>query len=207
MHASVRIALAALTALSCRSERPQPDSINVPARGTRATAFGCLGPLFDGRGVGALRIGLSADSIGRLCLVVRDTTELREEGLPVRVVSIAAGSDTLEAEIDGGRVWRIALTHARFRTADSLGVGVPLTRLLSLPAVRGMTGEGALYVVSPSQCGLSFRVTDPAYDAARAEWTVAALRRLPASSVVTEVLIVGCKVVAMPPAPSSRSMR
>jgi len=123
--------------------------------------------------------------------VVRDTIELREEGLPIRLVSIAAGSDTVEAEIDCGRVWRISLTQSRLRTPDSLDVGVSLARLLPLPGVDGIAGEKALHVIPLSRCGLSLRLTDPQEGAPAPDSTAAAPRHLPPSSVVTEVLIFG----------------
>jgi hypothetical protein len=63
-----------------------------------------------------------------------------------------------------------------------------------LPGIKSLTGEGALYLVSPARCGLSFRVTDPT--TLQSEWTLAMLERLPATSVVTEVLILGCQAAA-----------
>ncbi len=196
MHTLVRITLVAFTAAACRSEQPRDHSVRVAEHRALVPASRCEGPLFDGRGIGAFQIGMSADSIGRVCSVVRDTIEVRGEGLPVRVVAVSIGTDTVEAEIDSGRVWRIALTQARFRTRDSLGVGVSLVRLLSLPGVHGMMGEGALYVVSPARCGLSFRLTAPSGDVPPSDWTVSALHRLPSSSVVAGVLILGCHAPA-----------
>ena len=120
---------------------------------------------------------------------------MRAEGLSVRILAVAALGDTVDAEVDSGRIWRIAVTSARFRTADSLGVSVPIGRLLAVPGIRGLTGEGTLYLVSPAHCGLSIRVTNP-LRALRADWTLPLLKRLPATSVVTQVLVLGCKTAA-----------
>lgn len=192
MTTGPRLLWLALVVVACGDDSPRLDGRQDSAALTSAATTLCDGPSFDGSGVGALRIGVTVDSLRRVCRVVRDTTELRAEGLPTRVVAVASRGDTLEVEIDSGRVWRIAMTGPRFRTADSLGVGVPIARLLDIPGVRGLTGEGALYLVSPAHCGLSFRATDPK-GALRADWTLPLLRGLPATSVVTSVLILGCK--------------
>ena len=110
----------------------------------------------------------------------------------MRTLAVVIMGDTVEAEVDGERIWRIAVRSPRFRTADSLGVGVPIGRFLAIPGIRGFTGEGTLYLVSSRHCGLSFRVTDPK-EALRADWNLPLLERLPATTVVTQVLILGCK--------------
>jgi hypothetical protein len=148
--------------------------------------------VLDGGGVGALRIGALVDSVRARCALVRDTTELRAEGLPVRVIAVAVSGDTVEAEVDSGRVWRIETTRPTLRTADSLGVGTPLARLLALPGAHGLSGEGAVFVVSPARCGLSFQLSGVGSAAPRGGWTAAALRRLPPSTAVSRVLVVGC---------------
>ena len=189
---AVTLALVAAI-IGCQRDKPAEAIRNERPPAPSHAAAGCTDSRYDGTGLGALRIGATVDSVQRVCAVVRDTTEIRAEGIPSRILSIAVGVDTVEAEIVSGRIWRIALHRARFRTADSLGVGVPIGRLLSLRGIHGMTGEGALYLASPTHCGLSFRITDPGLDSLPSDWTTAALKRLPATSVVTEVLIVGCQ--------------
>ncbi len=184
------ISLAILLA-ACGDGASRTDSTAAIAAAPAAVTTPCDGPRFDGAGVGALRIGMTADSLRLLCRVVYDTTEVRTEAQPAHVLEVATSSDTVEAEADGGRIWRITIASAGFRTADSLGVGVPVGRLLDIPGIRGMTGEGALYLVSPAHCGMSFRVTNPK-EPLRGDWTLAQLRQLPATSVVTSVLILGC---------------
>jgi hypothetical protein len=193
---SVITLVVAAASAGCRRDAPLPAvRIETPVAPPH-TSVGCTGSRYDGTGLGELRIGATVASIRSVCSVVRDTTELREEGMPTHVLAVAFGIDTVEAEIDSGRVWRIALGSSRFRTTDSLGVGVPIGRFLSMRGIHGITGEGALYLVSPTHCGLSFRVTDPILDAPPEDWTVAMLKRLPATSIVTEVLIVGCQAAA-----------
>lgn len=193
---SIAILVLAAGVTGCRRDEPPRVVRDEHPAESSSTVGGCAESRYDGTGVGALRIGATVDSVRRACAVVRDTTEIRAEGMPARILTVAFGADTVEAEVVDGHVWRITLSRARFRTADSLGVGVPIGRLLSLPGIHGMTGEGALYLASPVHCGLSFRITDPVLDSPPAEWTTAVLERLPATSVVTAVLIFGCQAAS-----------
>jgi hypothetical protein len=176
---------------ACRDRSPATIDHDSASANVQPAATSCLNASFDGTGIGELRIGMTVDALQRSCPVVRDTIELRAEGTPARIVAVAAQGDTVEAEVEAGRVWRITITSPRFRTADSIGVGVSLDRLLALPGIQGLTGEGTLYLMSPARCGVSFRVTDPG-ERLRAEWTLPQLRRLPATTTVTRILIVGC---------------
>jgi hypothetical protein len=126
------------------------------------------------------------------CAILRDTTGLFEEGMPSRKLAVAFPPDTVEAEIVDSRVWRLAVRTPRMRTADSLGVGTPISRLLRLRKPHGMTGEGAFYLASPDHCGMSFRLVNAGPGANRGDLDSAGLARLPASTVVAEVLIFGC---------------
>ena len=146
----------------------------------------------SGSGIGDLRIGLSVASVHAACRVIRDTTRLASEGQTARMISISFPGETIEAEIVKDKVWRIEVTSRRFRTADSLGVGTPLTRLLALGSPRGLTGEGQLFVASSDHCGLSFRLSNNGSSARSQNWDRAALSRLPSATVVDKVLIVGC---------------
>jgi hypothetical protein len=151
----------------------------------------CGDEILSDEGVGKIRIGESIEALRRDCTVVRDTTELGAEGMPARMASVVFPRDTVEAEIVDGKVWRVAIDSPHFSTADSLHVGTPLARLLRLRTPQGMTGEGALFVMSPDHCGLSFRLSDNGTPALR-DPSRAALSRLPAATHVSTILIVGC---------------
>lgn len=197
------IALIALfsTVVACETKKshPVPDSQQASAgvsatEGTSSPRTGgpaCGGEILTDEGVGKIRIGESVESVRRDCTVMRDTTELGAEGMPTRMISVLFPRDTIEAEIVEDKVWRVAIDSPHFSTADSLRVGTPLTRLLQLRTPQGMTGEGALFVMSPDHCGLSFRLSyngSPVLrDPSRAE-----LSRLPADTRVSNILIVGC---------------
>jgi hypothetical protein len=191
--------LATVAACKTQKEQPLPDSQQASAGvsstgGTvsaRADASSCGSEILTDEGVGKIRIGESVESVRRDCTVVRDTIELGAEGMTTRVVSVLFPRDTLEAEIVDDKVWRVALDSPHFSTVDSLHVGTPLARLLRLRIPQGMTGEGALFVMSPDHCGLSFRLSDNGspilHDPSRVE-----LSRLPAATRVSNILIVGC---------------
>jgi hypothetical protein len=151
----------------------------------------CGTPVVDGNGVGAVRIGMEADSVKAHCVVARDSVELRSEGQPERVLVVTFGSDSATLELDSTHVWRIEILSPRFRTVDSLGVGTPLKALLALPGgVQGLTGEGGLFLLAETHCGLSFQLS--ASGGAAGDWQRARLRSLPDSTRVTRVLVVGC---------------
>lgn len=155
-----------------------------------AAAGPCGAPVIDGDGVGAIRIGMDADSVKAHCSVARDTVEMRTEGQQERLLVVALGGDTANAEIDSGRVWRIEIRTPKLRTADSLGVGTPLSRLLALKGgVQGLAGEGHMFLLAEARCGLSFELSAPA---APGDWQRARLRSLPATTTVTRVLVIGC---------------
>lgn len=147
----------------------------------------------SGRGTGDLRIGMTTASVRAACRVTRDTTRLASEGQTARMISVALGGENVEAEIVNDKVWRIEVTSPRFKTADSLGVGTPLARLLALSNPRGLTGEGQLFVASPDHCGLSFRLSNNGSSARSQNWDKAALSRLPPATVVDKILIIGCR--------------
>ncbi len=143
-------------------------------------------------GIGHLRIASTVESVGLTCNIVRDTTAIGAEGMPARKLLVALSRDTVEAEVVSGRVWRIAVASPRLQTADSLGVGTPISRLLRLRKPHGMTGEGAFFVASPDHCGMSFRLANAGPGARRGDLDSTGLSRLPAPTVVSEVLIFGC---------------
>jgi hypothetical protein len=201
-HATTIALMLVLFACEAKQEEPGPsigDSTS-PSSGASDTGpsagnlsgRNCGTGTITGNGIGDLRLGVTPAAVRASCVVVRDTTRLASEGQLARMIAVAFPRDTVEAEIVDGRVWRIEVLSPRFRTADSLGVGTPLRRLLALRDPRGITGEGQLFVVSPEQCGLSFRLSDNGSSARAQDWDRAALARLPSKTVVDKILIVGC---------------
>src|SRR5258708_5071069 len=87
---------------------------------------------------------------------------------------------------------RTTLHHQAYRTADSLGVGTRITRLLNLRSATGLTERNRLYAVSPAYCGLRFMLVDPAPRSSSAPNGRGALRRLAGETQVRELEIVGC---------------
>jgi hypothetical protein len=150
--------------------------------------------LITGDSVGPVpAVGTRAD-VARAARVIRDTVEEGHEAIPESIAVLVVHGDTVRAVIDSGRVYRLSVTSERFRTADSLGPGTPLLRLLREPGVHAFTGEGAVYVQSPRHCGLSFRLADagPLGDAPDSVG-VDALGALPPQTPVGEVLVLGCR--------------
>ncbi len=148
-----------------------------------------------GEGTKYIRIGMNADSISRRCHVLSDTTELDDEAQPLRVVRVLVGDrDTIGVDVVKNSVWRISVDRRGPATSDSLGVGTSLQRLLTLGGLSGREGEGRLYLESSRRCGLSFRLNYvPGTVEHKDLWTEADISRLPGSSTVDEVLIIGCQ--------------
>ena len=169
---------------------PQPSPAAPSTSAPRPSA--CGDAVITDEGIGELRIGTTVESVRQKCSVVSDKTGPGAEGMPGRKVAVALARDTVEAEIVNGRVWRLAVRSPQLRTADSLGVGTTLTRLLQLRNPRGMTGEGKFFVASPAHCGMSFRLANAGPGAHRGDLDSAGLARLPKSAVVSEVLVFGC---------------
>ncbi len=195
-----RLALAfALIGCESQNEASPADSSSASAvsstppaaPGAGRQTSSCGDEVITDEGIGLLRIGTTVESVRQKCNVVRDTTVIDSEGMPARRLAVTLSRDTVEAEIVNGRVWRLAVHSPRLRTADSLGVGTPLTRLLELKKPRGMTGEGKFFVASPEHCGMSFRLAI-AEAGGRGDLDSAGLARLPKSTTVSEVLIFGC---------------
>lgn len=145
-----------------------------------------------------MRIGATVESVRQKCKLLRDTTAPGAEGMPARKLAVALSTDTVEAEIVNGRVWRIAIDSPGLRTPDGLGAGTSIERLRQLKSPRLMTGEGQLFVASSEHCGMSFRLSNTGPDALRGNLDRAGLSRLPESAVVSEVLIFGCHLAPPP---------
>lgn len=154
------------------------------------------GPIrITGDSVGPVAVGSTVDEAARVARVIRDTTERGSEGMMERTLILGVAGDSVRAVLDdAGRMFRFHVRSPRFRTADSLAPGVALSRLLSREGVRGITGEGRLYVQLPSHCGMSFRPSGSGGLAARAgPISREALARLPAETYISEILVFGCR--------------
>lgn len=184
--------LVALFVVGCADGESDTSETSPTERTAEARCIAPDDELTDS-GIGDLQIGMPADDLVERCNVAADTTVMDVEGQLQRVVLVATGADTVRAEIVDGAVWRITVETRTWRTADSLGVGSPISDLLELPEAQGLTGEGNLVIVSPQHCGISFQVDagnvqPPPTDA----WDADALGRIPDTAAVELVRITGC---------------
>lgn len=116
----------ALDMQRCRSMRPGPNltrallslgaiALGACTGGRERTAAAPACGVTDsthvtGGGIGDLRVGAPADSLGRSCRVLRDTTLASgNEGMPERRVAVLLGADTVEATVVDDMVWRIEI--------------------------------------------------------------------------------------------------
>jgi len=126
-----------------------PSSFAACARG---------GPLTP-EGIGPLTIGLTPDSLKRVCRVIG---ERRISEYEMTQFLVPVGSDTLPVHEQRGRIYWIHVRSRAFRTTDSIGVGSLLERLLDLDGLTGGVGDGTdayeLNATSGPKCGLVFWV-------------------------------------------------
>ena len=150
-------------------------------------------------GVGVLRIGVSADEVRRRCRVVRDTTVLDNEGMPVPRLMVALTTDTAVAETVNDSVWRLRLTAERFWTSSGLGVGSTVRELAEAGQARALVGEGEVYVTIPAVCGVSYRIAGADFArVARASSPERAMATLPDTARVDLVLVFRCSDAGAP---------
>ena len=168
------------------STSPSPPTVIFPASS-------CGEEVVTDEGIGRLRIGVTVESVKQQCKVLRDTTIIGAEGMPARKLAVAFSKDTVDAEIVDGRVWRIAVHSPGLRTASLIGVGTLNQRLLTLKDPHGAMGEGALFVITPQHCGMSFRLANAGPRGMRGDMDKTGLARLPVETVVSEVLVFGCR--------------
>lgn len=174
------VAVAALVVVAC-SPRDAPESV------TRLRTCGVKEmPVLEDEGIGAFMVGASVDSLRASCVVVKDTSlEQGAEGMPERRVAVLLGADTVEATIEGGRVWRIDVRTPRILTRDSIGVGSTVAMLRRQPLEFLGYGEGGPFIRVARQCGLSLELTGVPRFAKR-------LDDLPSTASVRRILVVGC---------------
>lgn len=152
-------------------------------------------PTLSGRGVDDVRIGALATSIpsGRITEtqeVVNGETGQRDTVLGVRLVQ-----GITKVEIDQGRIWRMAVSHPGPATASGVQVGTRAALAAQRDDAVAEVGPGGWLVLVPrKRCGLAYR-TNLELDTQQlqANWNNARLRQLPATVVVKEIVLFGCK--------------
>jgi hypothetical protein len=156
----------------------------------------CSGRLtVTGDGVGALRVGASVAQVRKVCRIPRLRLKRGQPPPPDTVLDFKIGPTPVQAEIQGGRVWRVIIDGPQLKTADKLGVGSPLAALLASAPARASQGEGVIYAATARHCGLSFQLDyRPRRGEDRDAWTADTLAALPKDVKVERVLISGCNV-------------
>lgn len=181
-----------LSLAACRIEKIRSSDTatagNEPGPGIPACGIS-LGSHISEDGLGVLRIGTSLDAVRSSCSVIAERSGANDAAMVAR---IDLGGDTATVEFVSGIVRRITLHHSTYRTADSLGVGTGVSRLLNMRQVSGLTERNRLYAVSPAYCGLRFMLVDPAPAKPSVQSGRAALRRLSGETRARELEIVGC---------------
>ena len=193
---STVVTAALLLAAGCQEGGREADAELTPGRNQRPAELDCgvaAGDVQVDGGVGVLRIGVSVDEVRERCTVVRDTTVLDNEGMPVRWLVVSLRGDTAVAEIVADSVWRLRLTTPRFRTSAGLGVGTRISELAAMTGARALVGEGEIYVTVPGSCGVSHRIAGADFArVAGARSPELAMAALPEAANVDLLLVMDC---------------
>jgi len=163
-------------------------------RDTTALTCGVTGtPALEDTGIGELKQGRSIDEIPALCEVLSDSEQQGQEGMMERVVVVQIAGETVRAVVDRGRISRIEVNTPRFRTADSLGVDTPLSRIAAMRGAQFAPGHDGVFGFSPEHCGLSFRFSVPWRPPAGGQWTAQAITARHGTAAVNRVIVIPCR--------------
>jgi hypothetical protein len=147
-------------------------------------------------GAAALRIGDPRDLVSTKCRVLSDSSAQEGEGGARSNMVVGVNGSPLVVEIADERVYRLGVADSLFRTADGLGPGVAVTRLLDMPGSVVLEGVHDLSIVVDAHCGLYFRVSKPATLPANGTRWSDFLRSLPPGTPVERVVVHGCRTPA-----------
>jgi hypothetical protein len=191
---SALLASLALLLIGCRIEKVRSGDSSSPGAepgpGIQACGISPESRVSED-GLGVLRIGTTLDAVRASCALIGEPSG--PAGGPT-IARIDLGRDTAEVEFANGKLRRITLYHQAYRTADSLGVGTHVSRLMNMRGAVGLTERNRLYAVAPAYCGLRFMLVEPAPRPPSAQSGTAALRRLSGETRARELDIVGCAV-------------
>ncbi|NUO64717.1 MAG: hypothetical protein HOQ11_01295 [Gemmatimonadaceae bacterium] len=204
LHAATA-AIALAVAVSCSRDDAAGDRQASGASQTATTvgAAACGDPSLwnvSDSAIGPIRIGAPADSVLHVCPGTRDSTvdyRNMETADTARMLFVPVGArDTVRVTIEPyeQRVGAIAVRSGPFRTADSLGIGTPITRWRGIAGVRVLYGDhsddGAMVV--PHHCGLIFAISGGDVPPADRTADAKTLVGWPDTVRITEIIVGPC---------------
>ena len=154
-----------------------------------AQAARCADRIITGDRVGVIRIGMTLDSVRHRCAIVREAVEMNE-GEPERVIYALVAGDTLSLYLRSDSVSGILVRRSSFRTADSIHVGMSLSRFLVGRKPTINVGEGSVALETRDHCGIAFGLSGEAF-ARVTHLTTATLSRLPRSTKIEGIFVSG----------------
>jgi hypothetical protein len=119
--------------------------------------------LITSKGIGPAQLGISLDSLNKLC-TVRDSTLRADEGQPVngKAISVGEGSAPILLFIDNAKntIWSVSTGNPFFRTTTGVGVGSTVAELRTNQAkICGDLAPGGIEVWTTSFPGVVFGTT------------------------------------------------
>ena len=194
--------LLGLMTLACRKvDNTVPDSIAVADSPVAAVdsaiaqkTCGVTGtPTLEENGIGELKQARPVSEVAALCEVLSDSEQRGQEGMMERVLVVNLAGESVRSIVQDDRIFRIEVNTPRFRTADSLGVDTPLSRIASMRGAQFAPGEDGVYGFSPDHCGLSFRFSLPWRPPAGGQWTAKQIEKEHGTAAVNRVIVIPCR--------------
>lgn len=196
------LVLLGLMTLACRKvDNTVPDSIaaadsadavvDSPVVGKTCGITGT--PALEEDGIGELKQGRPVSEVAALCDVISDAEQRGQEGMMERVLIVSVAGESIRSVVQDDRIFRIEVSTPRFRTADSLGVDTPLSRIASMRGAQFAPGEDGVYGFSPDHCGLSFRFSLPWRPPAGGQWTAKQIEQEHGTAAVNRVIVIPCR--------------
>jgi hypothetical protein len=142
--------------IACSKAGETSNTVTISASSTVSEIPSCGEHVIRPDGIGKLKLGMRADSAKAVCHVAFDTIRPGPEGMTQRILMVAFPPNAVEAEVVNDSIWRLNITTPGIETADSIGVGSPLRKLLERSDAEGLIGEGIFVVIFQHRCGISF---------------------------------------------------
>ena len=150
-------------------------------------------PVLTDNGIGELREGRTVSEIKDLCEVVSDGEQQGSEGMKERVLVVRVGGETVQAVVNGDKIYRIEVSTPRLATTDSLAVDTPLRRIAAARGARFLPGEDGVYGFVANHCAMSFRFSLPLRAPRGGDWTVAKIDSAHGDAAIDRILITKCR--------------
>ena len=193
-----KAATAAVDTAAAAAPEPEPEQVAVapepaPAAPAVEVRSRCDQYTIRESGIGAVEIGDPHEEVKSRCTVLSDSLTTNDASGTSGNIVVGVNGTPFTVQVADSKVYRMTVTDAQFRTADGMGPGMPVARMLDYPGAVVLEGEHDLSVVVDAHCGLYFRITKPATVPENLTKWADYVRALPEGTPVERVVVHGCR--------------